>query len=76
MNLQRQAQQDLLSLYKEHMNADPYESYAIEKEKPWWQKLIGGAFPVTGAAAGGLFGGPSGAAMGGKIGSQIGQGFF
>ncbi len=78
-SLQQNAIRELLGLSGDLLNQRPYEKLLIEpkeKKKSFFQRLLGGALPIAGAAAGGFFGGPTGAAMGGRIGSGAAQAFY
>lgn len=76
--LQMNATQQLHQMSQDLLNQRPYEQYVYEQEQkqPAWKKLVGGALPIAGAAAGGFFGGWPGAKIGGSIGSAAAQGFF
>lgn len=78
LGLQRGAIQQLLGMYGDLMQHDPYEMLHIQQErKPnIWQKLLGGFLPAAGAGIGGYFGGPMGASLGGQLGGAAGQAFM
>lgn len=75
--LQRNAIKDLMGMSSELLGQRPYENFLIEpkKKQSFFQKLMGGALPLAGAAAGGIFGGPAGLAFGAQLGSAAGSGF-
>lgn len=70
--------QDLLGLGNLLLSNPDYETQFMPKKKSsdWWQKSLGVALPVGGAALGGIFGGPTGAYLGGQVGSAAGQAFL
>lgn len=74
--LQRQAIGDLFNMSNSLLNQRPYEQFLTEKKKPFWQQLLGSAFPIGGALIGGAIGGPAGAYIGGSAGSSAGQAFY
>ncbi len=76
--LQRNAIKDLLGMSEDLLGQKPYENYMIkpQKKRSFFEKLMGGALPLAGAAAGGFFGGPEGALMGGRAGRLAGSGFY
>lgn len=79
MGLQQGAIDQLLSIYGNLMQNDPYEMMLMQQKqrKPSkWQQLLGGSLPFVGAGLGGLFGGPAGATMGASLGSSAGQSFM
>lgn len=43
MDLQRQAIQDLMGMSTSLLGQKPQEKFLVEKQKPWWQELLGGA---------------------------------
>lgn len=51
MGLQQQAIRDLMGMGNDLLNQRPYEHYLTQKQKPWWQELIGG---VAGGLSGGI----------------------
>ena len=75
--LQRQALMDLMGISSSLLSQRPYEQFLIKKQpkQSFWNKLFGGAAPVTGAGIGGIFGGPIGASLGAQLGSGLASGF-
>ena len=76
MDLQRQAMKDLHGMSTDLLNQKPYDQFMVEKETPFWQKLLGGGLGIAGGAVGGALGGPAGAMIGGQIGSRAGKAFL
>jgi hypothetical protein len=76
MELQRQALGDLFNLGGNLLGQRPYEQFLTEKQKPFWQQLLGGILPIGGALLGGKLGGVPGAYLGGSAGSAAGQAFY
>lgn len=57
MDLQRQAIQDLMGMSSNLLGQKPQENFLVEKQKPWWQELLGGAAQgATKAGMSALFG--------------------
>src|SRR6266851_2015873 len=50
--LQQQAIKDLMGISGDLLGQRPHENFLYEKEKPWWQKLLGGAYGLGGEFAG------------------------
>lgn len=75
--LQRNAIRELQGMSSDLLNQKPYENFLIkpEEKQSFWQKFMGGALPLAGAAAGGFFGGPAGMAIGSQLGSAAGSAF-
>ncbi len=73
--LQQNAIKELMNMSRDLLHEQPYENYLIKPQpkQSFWQKLIGGAAPVAGAALGGFLGGPAGMAAGSQFGSSIGS---
>lgn len=55
--LQRQAILDLMGLSGELLQQRPFQRTLTEKQKPWWQQLLGGAAGGLGSAVGNFAGG-------------------
>lgn len=51
-DLQRQAIMDLMGISSNLLGQRPQEKFLYEKEKPWWQKLLSGAYGLGGEFAG------------------------
>lgn len=78
LGLQRQAQQDLWKMSNDLLDQKPYNNFMKEKapKKPsFFQRAVGIAAPLAGAAIGGAAGGPMGMAMGANLGSTFASGF-
>lgn len=52
MNLQQNAQSQLLGLYQNLMGTDTFDTQFLQKQKPWWQELLSSLGPAAGQAAG------------------------
>jgi hypothetical protein len=57
------------------LNAQPYQNHIQEKGPSFLSKLIGGAAPIVGAAAGYLSPAPGGLKTGFDIGSEFAKGW-
>ena len=74
--LQQQALKDLMGMSNTILGQKPYFNYATKNPKQnWFQKFMGAASPIAGAAIGGYFGGPMGMAAGSQFGNAFGAGF-
>ncbi len=77
MDYRMNAIKDLMGFSNQLLGNDPYEQFLIQNEpkKNWWQKLIGGAAPIAGAAGGFFAGGLPGAYAGLKGGNAFADAF-
>ncbi len=66
--LQMGAIRDLDAMSQELLG---YEFKKGPKKRSFWEKIIGGAVPIAGAAIGGVFGGPTGALAGYNMGNSF-----
>lgn len=75
-DLQRQALMDLSNMSQQLLSNRPYQQFMSPPKKSFWEKLLGGAAPLLGAAGGFYFGGMPGAQLGGQLGSSFTEGLY
>lgn len=73
-DMRMQAIKDMQNMGNQLLSQKPYETFLMEKDLPFWKKLLGATSKAAGAGAGGYFGGPQGAAAGYQAGSGFSQG--
>lgn len=73
--LQKQALEDLLGMSGQLLGQRPSERFLQEKEKSFWEKLLGAGIRGAGTAGGAYFGGPAGAQAGSQLGNTFASAF-